>query len=155
MHYLILLRNSRDVRQISTLAGQTGMGSQLTQAYFDAVSRPFGYVLVDLHPRNEHERFWLRTSIVSPGPTLVYLKDSESRYRPNFCHARGKGNIAMPCWNNNILWVENFLSDTNTRGQNAYWWSSIPTTVAVFLWIFMKVYKRVFKHVAFQPQERG
>ncbi len=76
-HYLILLRNSRDLRQISTLARQTGMGKQLTEAYFDAVSRPFGYLLLDLHPQNEHDHFRLRTSIFPPDPVLVYLKESE------------------------------------------------------------------------------
>ncbi len=52
----------------------------------------------------------------------------------------------MPCWNNDTLWVEQLLTEADAMGQNAYWWSSIPTTAAVFsLDIFESVQKGVQK----------
>ncbi len=71
-HYQLLLRSPRDVRQISTLASQTGMGTLLTLAYKDAISRPHGYLLVDLSPR--HDSYRLKTAILPFEDTVVYLK---------------------------------------------------------------------------------
>ncbi len=39
------------------------------KAYCDTFSRPFGHLLVDLHPRNQHDQFHMRSCILPPGPT--------------------------------------------------------------------------------------
>ena len=50
-HYLWLLCNKRDIKQISVLASQTGLGNLLKMAYQECVlGRPHGYLLVSLHP---------------------------------------------------------------------------------------------------------
>ncbi len=73
-HYIILLRSPRDVRQISTLASQTGLGSVLKEAYRDVMSKPYAYLLVDLCPHNKYDTFRLKTSILPDEDTVVYLK---------------------------------------------------------------------------------
>ena len=50
--YLILFRNSRDVQQIETLARQVfgKDSSQFMKHYREQTSKPFGFVVLDLHP---------------------------------------------------------------------------------------------------------
>ena len=50
-HYFFVMCNPRDVRQISVLANQTGLGETLTNSYKDCVLRKkYGYQVVSLHP---------------------------------------------------------------------------------------------------------
>ena len=73
-HYLVLFKNARDATQISHLAGQMypGKSKFMIEAYRDATSQPFSYLLVDLKPDTE-DRFRLRSNIF-PGETpYVYL----------------------------------------------------------------------------------
>lgn len=52
--YVILFKSVRDVNQIKHLAKQTGI-SHLPLAYEKATSLPYGYVLIDLHPKTIKE----------------------------------------------------------------------------------------------------
>ena len=67
--YMVLFRNPRHVQQIDRLAGQLGM-PEVRPAYRDATDKPYGYLVVDLHPAN-HTRVKL-TSLIFPGEDLVW-----------------------------------------------------------------------------------
>ena len=67
--YLILFKNKRDTQQIKYLAKQLGL-KHFEKAYRKTTSEPFGYLLIDLHPRSldilrlqshifEHRRVYL------------------------------------------------------------------------------------------------
>jgi hypothetical protein len=64
-HYFFLLKNPRDRRQALCLAGQTHPGDTqyFMDAYKDAISIPYGYLVVDLKPDTPDE-FRLRTRIL-------------------------------------------------------------------------------------------
>jgi hypothetical protein len=73
-HYLVLFKNARDATQISHLAGQMypGKSKFMTEAYRDATSSPFSYLLIDLKQATE-DKLRLRTNIF-PGETpYVYV----------------------------------------------------------------------------------
>lgn len=63
-HYLILMKNPSDRLQLMTLARQIFPGKQkcLTEAYDDACSKQFGYLLLDLEPSTPDD-MRLRTNI--------------------------------------------------------------------------------------------
>lgn len=71
-HYLLLLRNPRDVSQIATLGRQTGLGSALVEAYKDSTSKPYGYLLLDLSPHSR-ETFQMQTDIIPGQEPIVYV----------------------------------------------------------------------------------
>ena len=74
-HYLVLFKNVRDTTQVANLARQMfpGQSHFMLDAFRDATSIPFGYLLVDLRP-DIFERCKLRTNIF-PGEThYVYVK---------------------------------------------------------------------------------
>lgn len=71
--YFILMKTARDRQQISSLGRQIypGKGRQFISVYEDATSRPFGYLVVDLHPTTpDHLR--LRTRIFSSETPTPY-----------------------------------------------------------------------------------
>jgi hypothetical protein len=75
-HYYILFKNKRDINQIKTLGRQLfpGRTDFLLHSYLDATSKPYGYLLVDLHPKS-NEKFMLRTNLFpDDGDCLVYMK---------------------------------------------------------------------------------
>lgn len=75
-HYLALLRNTRDVTQISTLARQMfpKNAAYMIDAYNDAVKPNYGYLFVDLKP-NTDDRIRLRACIFpDESPAVVYGK---------------------------------------------------------------------------------
>jgi hypothetical protein len=51
-HYMVLFKNPRDATQIRSLGQQVYPENprMLVQAYRDATSRPYGYLLIDLRP---------------------------------------------------------------------------------------------------------
>ena len=52
-HYFIIMCNPRDIKQITTLASQTGLGMTLIESYRDCVlNKKYGYQLISLHPRD-------------------------------------------------------------------------------------------------------
>ena len=74
-HYLVLFKNVRDTTQVANLARQMfpGQSHFMLDAFRDATSVPFGYLLVDLRPDTD-ERCRLRTNIF-PGEThYVYVR---------------------------------------------------------------------------------
>jgi len=74
-HYLILFKNPRDTTQFIALARQMyGSGYQYAvEAYRDATSHPFSYLLIDLRGDTE-EQYRLRTNIFPHEQTYVYVR---------------------------------------------------------------------------------
>ena len=73
-HYLILFKNPRDAIQITHLGRQIfpDKVKYFREAFTDATSRPYGYLLVDLKPTTPDE-LRLRTHIFPPEMTIVYV----------------------------------------------------------------------------------
>jgi hypothetical protein len=71
-HYYILFKNKRDVNQIKTLGRQLFPGKKdvLLNSYLDATSSPFGYLLVDLHPKSD-DKFTMRTNIFPEDQDMI------------------------------------------------------------------------------------
>ena len=73
-HYMVLFNNRRDVNQIKVLGGQImpGRGAFFMDSYKKAISTPYSYLVVDIHP-NSNPRFELRTRIFPEDePLIVY-----------------------------------------------------------------------------------
>ena len=51
--HIVLFKSPRDVMQVITLSTQLGLGSELVDWYRDAMSVPFGHLLIDLSPRTD------------------------------------------------------------------------------------------------------
>ena len=77
-HYIILYKNKRDVLQIQTLGKQIfpGQSSFFVDAYQDAVSEPYGYLVCDLHPTTD-KRFQIRTHIFPGDTPWIYMPYKE------------------------------------------------------------------------------
>ena len=73
-HYLILFRNPRDKGQVRTLAQQMYPKSTnfLVDAYEDAISKPYGYLLLDMRPETS-ENMRVRTKVLVPIEHTVYV----------------------------------------------------------------------------------
>lgn len=71
-HYVVLLKNPRDVGQIQVLGRQIGLGKTLVLAYQDAMKTAYGYLVVDLSPHGEDE-YKLTTRIFPDEDKIVYL----------------------------------------------------------------------------------
>jgi len=74
--YLFFFDQPRDRSTISTLARQLcpGQGAFLQQAYQKAVEgKEFGYLFLDLHPRNKLCRFWVRSNVFPTSDCELYL----------------------------------------------------------------------------------
>ena len=74
-HYLVLFKNPRDAGQFAALARQMYPNTWkfAVEAYVDATSVPYGYLLVDLKP-DQDERCRLRTNIFPGERQYVYVK---------------------------------------------------------------------------------
>ena len=73
-HYLVLLRQYRDLQQIETLARQIKprQSKGIIAAYQDAISKPYGYLLISFHPRGSPD-ILLRTNLFpNEHPPIVY-----------------------------------------------------------------------------------
>ena len=70
-HYVICFRNPRDVGQMASFGRQLGKTELLKEAYADATSKPYGYLVVDLNPHSD-EAYRFRTDIWPNEDTLVY-----------------------------------------------------------------------------------
>jgi len=71
-HYMILLKNPRDLSQIAILGRQIGLGKTLVEAYKDCIAQPYGYLVIDLSPHNE-DCYQLKTNIFPGQDTIVYI----------------------------------------------------------------------------------
>jgi hypothetical protein len=72
--YIVLFKNPRDKQQLSVIARQMYPSKTrfFMEAYEDAVSKPYGYLLIDLKTTTP-EDYRLRTDIFPPRPPAVYL----------------------------------------------------------------------------------
>jgi len=75
-HYLVLFKNVRDASHIGALARQMHPNKKeclhFLEAYKDATSAKYGYLLVDLRPETE-DKFRLRTNVLPGQDTFVYV----------------------------------------------------------------------------------
>lgn len=73
-HYMVLFKNPRDCGQISTLALQMYPKNRkfLLDAFEDATTNRFGYLVLDLHPATP-EDLRVRTGILPGDAAIVYL----------------------------------------------------------------------------------
>ena len=73
-HYLVLFKNPRDATQISCLARQMypGKSKFMVEAFKDATSEPYSYLLIDLKADTE-EKFRLRAQIFPDETNFVYV----------------------------------------------------------------------------------
>ena len=72
MTYTVLMRNPRNTQQVALLGRQLGIGKTLQEAYKDTASKPFGYLVVDLSPKEE-ESYRLRMNVFpNEAPVIVY-----------------------------------------------------------------------------------
>ena len=74
-HYLVIFKNPRDQNQLAILARQMYPGNAkfLIEAFGDATSKPYGYLLIDLKPDTE-ERLRIRTNIFKGETQIVYVR---------------------------------------------------------------------------------
>lgn len=72
-HYMILLKNPRDVSQIQCLGKQVfpGKSRALIEAYNDCMKKPFGYLVLDLSPHGE-EDYRIRTGVFPDEICVIY-----------------------------------------------------------------------------------
>jgi hypothetical protein len=70
-HYNVVFRNSRDASQFRTLAHQMHPGNAkwLIQAFDDATSEPYGYLVLDHHPESDKDKRVV--SKILPGEQLT------------------------------------------------------------------------------------
>lgn len=81
--YMVLFKNPRDKLQIATLARQMYPGNTkfFMEAFADATSKPFGYLIIDLQT-NTPEAYRLRTGLFPPDWPVVYtMKKGASGYK--------------------------------------------------------------------------
>ena len=71
--HIVLFKSPRDVKQVTTLRTQLGLGSELVDWYRDATSVPFSHLLIDLSPRTDHRlRYCTKTEYI---PSKYYITD--------------------------------------------------------------------------------
>ena len=72
-HIYVLMKNPRDVSQLQCLARQAFLGKSafLMEAYKDATSKPYGYLVLDFSPGAE-ESYRVRTHVFNGEDTIVY-----------------------------------------------------------------------------------
>lgn len=72
-HVLVLMKNPRDVSQLQCLGRQAflGKGAFLMEAYKDATSNPYGYLVLDFSPSGREE-YRVRSKIFPDEDTVIY-----------------------------------------------------------------------------------
>lgn len=72
-HIYVLMKNPRDVTQLQCLSRQAFLGKSafLMEAYKDATSQPYGYLVLDLSPSGE-EAYRVRTQVFPGEDTIIY-----------------------------------------------------------------------------------
>lgn len=83
-HYIVLLRNPAGASQIRNLAVQLFPGKQaygyFMEAYEDATSEPFNYLLIDMHPQT-CDAYRLKTHIYPGELCVIYTRIDSSKSR--------------------------------------------------------------------------
>ena len=74
-HYMVLFKNPRDAGQFAVFARQMYPGGSqfAVEAFKDATSTPYAYLLVDMKPETD-EKHRLRANIFPDELTCVYIK---------------------------------------------------------------------------------
>lgn len=75
---MVLFRNKRDRNQVKVLGSQLmpGRGEYFMDSYKKAMTTPWGYLLIDIHPRSD-TLYELRTRIFPDDePLIVYVDRS-------------------------------------------------------------------------------
>ena len=71
--HIVPFKSFRDVMQVTTLSTQLGLGSELVDWYRDAMSVPFGHLLIDLSPQTDDRlRYCRNTGSV---PSKFYIAE--------------------------------------------------------------------------------
>lgn len=72
---IILFNSPRCARQITTLASQIMVGSSrfLSDAFKKATEQPYGYLVIDLHPKIPSSNYKYRTNIFPGQDPVIYL----------------------------------------------------------------------------------
>ena len=72
-HIYVLMKNPRDVSQLQCLARQAFLGKStfLMEAYKDATSQPYGYLVLDFSPGAE-EAYRVRTRVFDGEDAIIY-----------------------------------------------------------------------------------
>ena len=73
--YYILFKNVRDTSIIKTIGGRMGIAKFLSQAYKDATSEAFSYLLMDMRSDTD-ERIRFRTKVFDEYPVVYTPKES-------------------------------------------------------------------------------
>ena len=83
--YFILFNQPRDRSQITRFASQMRPGQThfFQDAYNDAVSRNFGYLLIDLHPQDTDENLRLSTNAFHDEQRIYYVPDEKKKRKPH------------------------------------------------------------------------
>ena len=73
-HYVVIYKNPRDATQVANLARQMypGRTKFMIEAFTDATSAPFSYLLIDLKPQTE-DNYRLRTGIFPGDDSYAYV----------------------------------------------------------------------------------
>ena len=75
--HIVLFKTARDVLQSNTLSQQLGLGSQLKEWYQDAISTPYGHLLIDLALRTtDLLKFCTNSGSV---PSKFYLQQEQKQ----------------------------------------------------------------------------
>ena len=70
-HFLVLMRNPRDLGQLHCLSRQVGKKNLIVEAYMDCMKVPYNYLAVDLSPDGEEE-MRVRSGILPDEDTVIY-----------------------------------------------------------------------------------
>ena len=72
-HYIVLMKNPRDIQQVKLLGRQLDQEKLVTEAYKDCMKEQYGYLVIDLSPHNIHENLRIKTHIFPGEDLTVYL----------------------------------------------------------------------------------
>ena len=80
-HYSVVFRNGRDASQFRTMAYQIcpNDGRWLVDAFKDATSKPYGYLVLDHHPSTPEDQMVVTN--IFPGEQLTYYINRDSKLK--------------------------------------------------------------------------
>ena len=109
--HIVLLKSPRNVMSVSTLSAQLGIGLELVDCYPDALSVPYGYLLIDLSPRTDDRlRFCGNTRSI---PSKFYI--SEPLKRSKLLDNEHAKSVLSKCSNHYITNAKVFFSTLPKR----------------------------------------
>ena len=72
-HYMVIMKNPRDIQQIKLIGRQIGQEVLIQEAYKDCMKEQYGYLLIDLSPHNINEQLRIKSHIFPQEDLVVYL----------------------------------------------------------------------------------